>query len=151
MASIQLPTQATKILANTLFVILLLASCDSKKAGTPSEEAPVTTAVKTEYTEFGHFPYQHHIRHEGRKPTAGSYVQYNYRLTQNGQEIGNSFQSPTPPIGILPSDEQIKTNPQPLHEALRIMSEGDSVSISTKGSSITDDYSYEIVLVKIIQ
>lgn len=131
-------------------------SCGKEeKASTPepSVEAlsPETVAqLLPETTAFGKFHYKYHRKTGGRKPHPGAYVQYHYQLSKDGVVSQSSFGASQAPIGILPTDDEIKKQPTPLLEGLRLMSVGDSITISTVGTTFKGDYTYELVLVGIL-
>lgn len=107
---------------------------------------------EVQHTPFHNFSYVIHTKNQGPKADPGDIVQYHYKAFENGQMIQNSYElGYDRPAGMfMPDEEKAKSDPQPLGEILRLMSPGDSATVSTQGSSIPGDFMYHVKMVNIV-
>lgn len=159
------------LLGSILMISFLLTSfgCDKKTNQTEAETASTQTTQpntsqasqpshslsslgEVQHTPFHNFSYVIHTKNEGPKANPGDIVQYHYKAFENGQMIQNSYEFGLDrPAGMfMPDEEKAKSDPQPLGEMLRLMSPGDSATVSTKDSSIPGEFMYHVKMVNIV-
>ena len=142
-----------------LALLNILGSCGSnsvEKVNEPNEPAIDISGDDTRkkvnsHTEFGKFPYIHHIQNEGPKPTPGDKVTINYKLIGHGDVVKiSTYDMKSPTTTTMPSMDHIKQRPSALYDALFLMSEGDSLTVFSLDTLPVVSHKFEIVLVKIL-
>ena len=130
-----------------VFAILLAWGC--KNDAPPPQQQAAPKPVATGITEIGQYPYQFYVKNQGATPIPGDAVQYYHCLMQGDSVLQSTFGT-QPSAGIFPRDDEAKRNPQALIEGLRLMTEGDSLSITAKMDDTPKGmYRYDLKLVKI--
>jgi hypothetical protein len=131
-----------KNLVLIFFISVVFFNCRSDK----SETTKTPSLPQSQRTEIGNFEYWHHIKNEGAKPLPGQIVFYSYNIRTAGGFVQGNFGS-DPSGGILPTEEEAKSNPQAIGEALRRMAVGDSLTIIfPRGENPDSNYIYDVVL-----
>lgn len=131
-----------KNLVLIFFIALTFLQCvsDGVKTGKKKPLSP------SQRTEIGNFEYWHHIKNDGPKPLPGQVVFFNYRMRKGDKILQGNF-GEDPSGGILPGEEEAKSNPQAIIEALRQMAVGDSITIIyPQGENPDSNLVYDVVL-----
>lgn len=132
-----------KNLVSIFLISVVFLNCGNDNTKT---EAPTSLPPQSQRTEIGNFEYWHHIKNEGAKPLPGQIVFYSYNIRTMGGFVQGNFGS-DPSGGILPTEEEAKSNPQAIGEALRRMAVGDSITIIVpRGENPDSNYIYDVVL-----
>jgi hypothetical protein len=125
--------------------LLFFVACNSENS--PGSAPDVTENA----TQIGNFKYRHLVKNDGPTPKPGQLIQYNFRMWQ-GEKVVSETPAGSIESAFFPTDEQAAKDPQALIEGLRLMAEGDSLTIIFPFSSEKDGfYTYAIKMRKIFQ
>lgn len=90
-------------------------------------------ACRETRTMVNGYEYIHHVKNEGNKPKAGDKVQYHVDLLFGNTVLNSTSQAPAQ---MELRDLKQSAKPSPIEASLRLMSEGDSLTVFTRIDTI---------------
>jgi FKBP-type peptidyl-prolyl cis-trans isomerase len=114
----------TAYLTLCLLAILAIAGCTREK--------------EEKLTAHG-YPYIFHIDEEGEVPVEGQYVLYHYMAIIDDSVYNDSHGGIQVPRMAWPKESDVRGNPAPIMDALRMMSPGDSLTVKFSLDSLRKD------------